>query len=47
MKTYKKVHKKEEAAKKHEKAIKERHGKATVKPVKGGGFEITYSFPEK
>ena len=46
MKTYTKTHSNKNAAETHLKKIKQRGGKATMKPVKGG-FNIEYSFPEK
>lgn len=46
MKTYTKIHSNKNAAETHLKKIKNRGGKAIMKPVKGG-FHIEYSFPEK
>jgi len=46
MKTYTKKHSNKKAAETHLQKIKNRGGKATMKPVKGG-FYIEYSFPEK
>lgn len=46
MKTYTKTHSNKKAAETHLQKIKNRGGKATMKPIKGG-FHIEYSFPEK
>jgi hypothetical protein len=46
MKTYTKTHSNKKAAETHLQKIKNRGGKATMKPVKVG-FHIEYSFPEK
>lgn len=46
MKTYTKTHSNKKAAETHLQKIKNRGGKATMKPVKGE-FYIEYSFPEK
>lgn len=46
MKTYTKTHSSKKVAEIHLGKIKNRGGKSTMKPVKGG-FQIEYSFPEK
>lgn len=46
MKTYTKTHNSKKVAEIHLKKIKDRGGKATITSVKGG-FQISYSFPEK